>query len=137
MSNITGSVPYMTVQHFTGSRSDIEVQYVEITGECEGYTDTAVITRVLDGFGGINYFIKSYNGNEIRNSSTQSLELQAYVVDGVNVVNLNSTSIKGRSNYKLHVLSGSKLHDGAFYDTTKNTNCIYSSISIGNSIILY
>ena len=108
LSNITGSVPYMTVQHFTGSRSDIEVQYVEITGECEGYTDTAVITRVLDGFGGINYFIKSYNGNEIRNSSTQSLELQAYVVDGVNVVNLNSTSIKGRSNYKLHVLSGSK-----------------------------
>ena len=108
LSNITGSVPYMTVQYFTGSRSDIQVQYVEITGECEGYTDTAVITRVLDGFGGINYFIKSYNGNEIRNSSTQSLELQAYVVDGVNVVNLNSTSIKGRSNYKLHVLSGSK-----------------------------
>ena len=108
LNNITGSVPYMTVQHFTGSRSDIQVQYVVITGECEGYTDTAVITRVLDGFGGINYFIKSYNGNEIRNSSTQSLELQAYVVDGVNVVNLNSNSIKGRSNYKLHVLSGSK-----------------------------
>jgi len=108
LSNATGSVPFLTVQHFTGSRSDIQVQYVEITGECEGYTDTAVITRVLDGFGGINYFIKAYNGTEIRNSSTQSLELQAYVVDGVNTVNLNSTSIKGRSNYKLHVLSGSQ-----------------------------
>ena len=108
LSNITGSVPYMTVQHFTGSNIDIQVQYVEITGECEGYTDTAVITRVLDGFGGVNHIIRPYQGTEIRNSSTQSLEIQAITVDGVNEVKLRSNLPKGRSGNQLHVLSGSK-----------------------------
>jgi hypothetical protein len=108
LNDITSSVPYLTVQHFTGSRPDINVQYVQITGECEGVTDTVIITRVLDGFGGVNYFIKAYNGTEIRNSSTQSLELQAYVVDGVNTINLKSNAIKGRAANQLHVLSGSK-----------------------------
>ena len=99
----------LTVQNFTGSRIDRNVQYLEITGEVEGYTDTIVITKVLDGFGGVNHIIRPYRGTEIRNSSTQSLEVQAVRIDGINEIILSSTSqpAKNWPNIQLHVLSSS------------------------------
>jgi len=48
----------LTVENFTGSREDIPVQFIEFTGECEGVTDTIVITRVVDGKGGVNFEIR-------------------------------------------------------------------------------
>ena len=99
----------LTVQNFTGSRSDKNVQYLEIIGECEGFTDTVIITRVLDGFGGVNHIIRPYRGTQIRNSSTASLEIQAVRIDGINEILLNSTSqpSKGWNQYQLHVISQS------------------------------
>ena len=109
LDNITGSVPYMTVEHFTGSNDDVIVQYVALTGECEGITDTVVITRVLDGFGGVNHIIRTFDGTGIRNSSTQSLEIQAVRIDGINDVLLNKSSRPGRgwNLNQLHVISSS------------------------------
>jgi len=99
----------LTVQNFTGSRSDKNVQYLQITGEVEGYTDTIVITKVLDGFGGVNYIIRPYRGTQIRNSSTASLEIQAVRIDGINEIILNDTigKPKGWHTHQLHVLSQS------------------------------
>ena len=99
----------LTVGNFTGSRSDKNVQYLEITGEVEGFTDTIVITKVLDGFGGVNYIIRPYRGTQIRNSSTASLEIQAVRIDGINEIILNDTigKPKGWPTYQLHVLSAS------------------------------
>ena len=109
LADISTNNPYLTVQNFTGSRSDKNVQYLEITGECEGYTDTVVITKVLDGFGGVNYIIRPYKGTQIRNSSTASLEIQAVRIDGINEILLNDTTgiAKGWPNYQLHILSQS------------------------------
>jgi hypothetical protein len=105
----------LTVQNFTGSRLDRNVQYLEITGEVEGYTDTIVITKVLDGFGGVNHIIRPYRGTQIRNSSTASLELQAVRIDGINEILLNSTAqpAKGWNKYQLHIISQSS--DGLDY----------------------
>jgi len=102
-------VPVLTVAKFTGSRSDIDVQLVTFTGECEGVTDTVTITAVLDGFGGVNHFIKPYRGTQIRNSSTQSLEIQAVRIDGINSIELYSGSRpdRGWNLIQFHVLSGS------------------------------
>jgi len=99
----------LTVANFTGSRSDKNVQYLQITGEVEGFTDTIVITKVLDGFGGVNFIIRPYRGTQIRNSSTASLEIQAVRIDGVNEIILNDTigRAKGFHTYQLHVLSAS------------------------------
>ena len=99
----------LTVQNFTGSRSDRNVQYLEITGEVEGYTDTVVITKVLDGFGGVNHIIRPFRGTQIRNSSTASLEIQAVRIDGINEISLNNTAqpLKGWNKYQLHILSQS------------------------------
>jgi hypothetical protein len=99
----------LTVQNFTGSRSDKNVQYLEITGECEGFTDTVIITKVLDGFGGVNYIIRPYRGTQIRNSSTASLEIQAVRIDGINEIILNDTigKPKGWPTHQLHVISQS------------------------------
>lgn len=99
----------LTVQNFTGSRSDKNVQYLEITGEVEGYTDTVIITKVLDGFGGVNYIIRPYRGTQIRNSSTASLEIQAVRIDGINEIILNDTigKAKGWHTHQLHVISQS------------------------------
>jgi hypothetical protein len=99
----------LTVGNFTGSRSDKNVQYLEITGEVEGFTDTIIITKVLDGFGGVNYIIRPYRGTQIRNSSTASLEIQAVRIDGINEIILNDTigRPKGWPTYQLHVLSAS------------------------------
>jgi hypothetical protein len=99
----------LTVQNFTGSRSDKNIQYLEITGEVEGFTDTVIITKVLDGFGGVNYIIRPYRGTQIRNSSTASLEIQAVRIDGINEIILNDTigKAKGWNTYQLHVISQS------------------------------
>lgn len=97
----------LTVENFTGSRADKLVQYIEFTGECEGVTDSIIITRVLDGKGGVNHFIRPYRGTQIRNSSTQSLEIQAVRVDGINEINLYSGAQNNWGNIQLHVLSAS------------------------------
>jgi len=109
LTDLNTDSPTLTVGNFTGSRDDIVVQYIEIKGEVEGFTDTIVITRVQDGFGGVNHIIRPYRGTEIRNSSTASLEVQAIRIDGVNDIELSSTSKpeRGWPNIQLHVLSAS------------------------------
>ena len=95
---------YMTVQDFTGSRSDINVQLVKLTGECEGFTDTINIYKILDGFGGVNHIIRPYRGTQIRNSSTASLEVQAVRIDGINDIILSKQAVKNFSDIQLHIL---------------------------------
>ena len=109
LGNITSDTPFLTVQNFTGSRTDKTVQYLEITGETEGYKDTIVISRVLDGFGGVNHIIRPYRGTQIRNSSTSSLEIQAIRIDGVNDIKLSSTTEPGKGwpDTQLHIISRS------------------------------
>jgi hypothetical protein len=99
----TGTV-FMTVGNFTGSRSDINVQLVRLTGECEGFTDTINIYKILDGFGGVNHIIRPYRGTQIRNSSTASLEVQAVRIDGINDIILSKQSYKNFSDIQLHIL---------------------------------
>ena len=125
LSGITSDAPTMTVGNFTGSRLDKTVQLVKITGEVEGFTDTVIFTRVLDGFGGVNYLIRPYRGTQIRNSSTASLELQAIRIDGVNDIELSSTTKpeKGWPDKQLHIISRSA--DGA----EKFVNLAYASSS--------
>ena len=98
---------FMRVQDFTGSRTDINVQLVKITGECEGFTDTINIYKILDGFGGVNHIIRPYRGTQIRNSSTASLEIQAVRIDGINDIILSKQSYKNFFDIQLHVLSRS------------------------------
>jgi hypothetical protein len=109
LNDITSDAPTMTVGNFTGSRSDKLVQLVKITGETEGYTDTVIFTRVLDGFGGVSHIIRPYRGTQIRNSSTSSLEIQAIRVDGINDIKISSTTKpeKGWPDIQLHVISAS------------------------------
>jgi hypothetical protein len=95
---------FMTVQDFTGSRSDINVQLVKLTGECEGFTDTINIYKILDGFGGVNHIIRPYRGTQIRNSSTASLEIQAVRIDGINDIILSKQAVKNFSDIQLHIL---------------------------------
>ena len=127
----------LTVANFTGSRSDKNVQYLQITGEVEGFTDTIVITKVLDGFGGVNYIIRPYRGTQIRNSSTASLEIQAVRIDGVNEIILNDTigRPKGWHTYQLHVLSASLnplLEPDKFINLQKAINQNYiKGLSVG------
>jgi len=113
LSDITSDSPVMTVGNFTGSRGDKLVQIIKITGEVEGYTDTVIFTKVLDGFGGVNYLIRPFRGTQIRNSSTSSLEIQAIRIDGVNDIQLSSTTqpYKGWPDKQLHIISRSA--DGA------------------------
>ncbi len=125
LSDITSDAPTMTVGNFTGSRTDKTVQLIKITGEVEGFTDTVIFSRVLDGFGGVNYLIRPYRGTQIRNSSTASLELQAVRIDGVNDIELSSTTKpeKGWPDKQLHIISRSA--DGA----EKFVNLAYASAS--------
>ena len=106
LDGITSDAPTMTVQHFTGSRTDKTIQLIKITGEVEGYTDTVIFSRVLDGFGGVNHLIRPYRGTQIRNSSTASLEIQAIRIDGVNDIELSSLTKpeKGWPDKQLHIL---------------------------------
>jgi len=113
LNDINTDRPYLTVQNFTGSRDpnleEIVVQYIEYTAECEGVEDSIVITRVIDGKGGVNYEIRPYNGTVIRNSdSSSALEVQAIRIDGINEIKLRSGLPAGRSSIILHVQSGSK-----------------------------
>ena len=109
LSDLLSDAPTMTVGNFTGSRLDKTVQLIKITGEVEGFEDTVIFSRVLDGFGGVNHLIRPYNGTQIRNSSTSSLELQAIRIDGVNDIELSSTTKpeKGWPDKQLHILSSS------------------------------
>ena len=154
LSDISTDSPFLTVASFTGSRSDIITQYLEITGEVEGFTDTIVISRVLDGFGGVSHIIRPFRGTTIRNSSTQSLEIQAIRVDGINEISLNSTSqpAKGWNNIQLHVLSGSKfvnlsyasssgfikgLSTGSLGTQQINYNATFNRDSINSRVTVY
>ena len=125
LSDLLSDAPTMTVGNFTGSRTDKIVQLVKITGEVEGFTDTVIFTKVLDGFGGVNYLIRPYRGTQIRNSSTASLEVQAIRIDGVNDIELSSTTQpnKGWPDKQLHIISRSA--DGA----EKFVNLAYASSS--------
>jgi len=107
LDDILSDNPTLRVANFTGSRLDKNIQLVKITGEVEGFTDTVIISKVLDGFGGVNHIIRPYRGVDIRNSSTQSLEVQAVRIDGINEIILNSSAVKNWGNIQLHVLSAS------------------------------
>jgi hypothetical protein len=125
LSDLLSDTPTMTVGNFTGSRLDKTVQLIKITGEVEGFEDTVIFSRVLDGFGGVNHLIRPYNGTQIRNSSTASLELQAIRIDGVNDIELSSTTKpeKAWPDKQLHIISRSV--DGA----EKFVNLAYASSS--------
>ena len=107
LDGITSDNPTLTVANFTGSRLDKNIQLIKIKGNCEGFEDTVIISKVLDGFGGVNHIIRPYRGVDIRNSSTQSLEVQAVRIDGINEIILNSSAVKNWGNIQLHVLSAS------------------------------
>ena len=107
LDDITSDNPTLRVANFTGSRSDKNIQLIKIKGECEGFEDTVIISKVLDGFGGVNHIIRPYRGVDIRNSSTQSLEVQAVRIDGINEIILNSSAVKNWGNIQLHILSAS------------------------------
>ena len=133
LDGITTDAPTMTVQSFTGSRTDKNVQLVKITGECEGYTDTVIFTRVLDGFGGVNHLIRPFRGTQIRNSSTSSLEIQAIRIDGVNDIQLNSTARpeRGWNLIQLHVLSGSAPYEKFINLNAAKTKGYVQGLSVG------
>jgi hypothetical protein len=107
LDEITSDNPTLRVANFTGSRLDKNIQLIKIKGNCEGFEDTVIISKVLDGFGGVNHIIRPYRGVDIRNSSTQSLEVQAVRIDGINEIILNSSAVKNWGNIQLHVLSAS------------------------------
>lgn len=99
----------LTVENFTGSKDDTIVQYIEYVAECEGVSDTIVITRVSDGKGGVNFEIRPYRGTVIRNKDEFStLEIQAVRIDGINETNLVSGLPLNQSDTKLFVQSGSQ-----------------------------
>jgi hypothetical protein len=147
----------LTVQNFTGSRDEaleeLVVQFIEYTVKCEGVEDSMVITRVIDGKGGVNYEIRPYNGTIIRNSHpSSSLEVQAIRIDGVNEVLLQSGLPKGRSNTMLHVQSGSTyltladasasqfirgIQPGITGSGEVNYNAIFNRDSINGQLTLY
>ena len=135
--------PTMTVQHFTGSRIDKTVQLIKITGEVEGYTDSVIFTRVLDGFGGVNYLIRPYRGTQIRNSSTASLEVQAIRVDGINDIELSSLTypLRGWPDKQLHIISRSADGSEKFVNLEYASSSKYviglSTGSLGTSEINY
>jgi hypothetical protein len=112
LEDITSDTVRLTVEAFTGSvappNDDIIVQFIQYTAECEGVEDSIIITRVQDGKGGVNYEIRPYNGTVIRNSDpSASLEIQAIRIDGINEIKLRSGLEDNRSDYKLHIQSGS------------------------------
>jgi hypothetical protein len=147
----------LTVQNFTGSRDpgleEIVVQYIEYTAECEGVEDSIIITRVIDGKGGVNYELRPYNGQFIRNSDPSgSLEVQAIRIDGVNEIKLRSGLPAGRSAPQIHVQSGSTyltlndasqsgfikgLQPGTTGSGELNYNAIFNRDSIEGQLTLY
>ena len=147
----------LTVQNFTGSRDpgleEIVVQYIEYTAECEGVEDSIIITRVIDGKGGVNYELRPYNGQFIRNSDPSgSLEVQAIRIDGVNEIKLRAGLPAGRSAQQIHVQSGSTyltlndasqsgfikgLQPGTTGSGELNYNAIFNRDSIDGQLTLY
>ena len=147
----------LTVQNFTGSRDpgleEIVVQYIEYTAECEGVEDSIIITRVIDGKGGVNYELRPYNGQFIRNSDPSgSLEVQAIRIDGVNEIKLRSGLPAGRSAPQIHIQSGSTyltlndasqsgfikgLQPGTTGSGELNYNAIFNRDSIDGQLTLY
>jgi hypothetical protein len=147
----------LTVQNFTGSRDpgleEIVVQYIEYTAECEGVEDSIIITRVIDGKGGVNYELRPYNGQFIRNSDPSgSLEVQAIRIDGVNEIKLRAGLPAGRSAPQIHVQSGSAyltlndasqsgfikgLQPGTTGSGELNYNAIFNRDSIEGQLTLY
>lgn len=104
----------LTVESFTGSvanpQPEIVVQYIQYTAESEGLTDSVIIARNTaggDGAGGVNNFIRVYRGSSIRNSSTQSLEIQAIRISGETELDLSSGAPNNLGDIQLHVISGS------------------------------
>jgi hypothetical protein len=97
----------LTVENFTGSRDDIPVQYIQFTAECDGVTDSIIITRIVDGKGGVNFEITPYTSTIIRNSSDEEIEIQAVRIDGINQILLKDGLEDNRSDFKLFVESGS------------------------------
>ena len=125
--------PSMTVNHFTGSNPDKTVQLIKITGTTEGYSDTVTYVRILDGFGGVNHIIRPYRGTQIRNSSTQSLEIQAIRIDGINDIELSAASRPDKkwNLIQLHVLSGSQPYE-KFINLEKASNSGFvQGLSVG------
>ena len=147
----------LTVQNFTGSRDpgleEIVVQYIEYTAQCEGVEDSIIITRVIDGKGGVNYELRPYNGQFIRNSDPSgSLEVQAIRIDGVNEIKLRAGLPAGRSAPQIHVQSGSAyltlndasqsgfikgLQPGTTGSGELNYNAIFNRDSIEGQLTLY
>ena len=147
----------LTVQNFTGSRDpgleEIVVQYIEYTAECEGVEDSIIITRIIDGKGGVNYELRPYNGQFIRNSDPSgSLEVQALRIDGVNEIKLRAGLPAGRSAPQIHVQSGSNyltltyasqsgfikgLQPGTTGSGELNYNAIFNRDSIEGQLTLY
>jgi len=108
LRNIDSRTPVLNVADFTGSRSDIAVQYIRFTGFAEGVSDEVVITRVQDGKGGVNFEIVPFRGTSIKNKSDKDLEIQAYRIDGINRIELKDNLPQtGFSDAKLRVLSSS------------------------------
>ena len=108
LRNIDTRTPVLNVADFTGSRSDIVVQYIRFTGFAEGISDEVVITRVQDGKGGVNFEIIPFRGTSIKNNSDKDLEIQAYRIDGINRIELkDGLPQTGFSDAKLRVLSSS------------------------------
>ena len=157
LNDINTDQPFLTVQNFTGSRDpgleEIVVQFIEYTGECEGVTDSIVVTRVIDGKGGVNYELRPYNGIFIRNSDpSSSLEVQAIRIDGVNEINLRSGLPAGQSSPQIHIQSGSTyitledadslgyingLQPGTTGSGELNYNAIFNRDSIDGQLNLY
>jgi hypothetical protein len=143
----------LTVQNFTGSKEDTIVQYIEYVAECEGVSDTIVITRVSDGKGGVNFEIRPYRGTVIRNSDEfATLEVQAVRIDGINETNLVSGLPLNQSDTKLFVQSGSNYLTiteasssgfllGVVAGTTGSTELDYNPVfnrdSIVGQLVLY
>jgi len=99
--------PFLTVANFTGSKEENIVQFVRITGEVEGVSDTIIITRVEDGKGGVNFEIRPFRGTSIKNKEDKSLEVQAIRIDGINEIQLRDGLERNFSNAKLRLLSSS------------------------------
>jgi hypothetical protein len=125
--------PSMTVNHFTGSNPDKTVQLIKITGTTEGYSDTVTYVRILDGFGGVNHLIRPYRGTQIRNSSTQSLEVQAIRIDGINDIELSAASRPDKkwNLIQLHVLSGSQPYQKFINLEKANSSGFVQGLSVG------
>jgi hypothetical protein len=105
LTNVSDTSATLTAANFTGSDSSYTVQYIEYTAFCEDIQTKETISRVsagANGESGVNYVIKSFNGNLIRNyEPDKKIELQAYRIDGSQINQI------GSGDFKLAVVSES------------------------------